>query len=277
MQHTTDQFLAAGGVTIFTQAWTPADGPPKALIVLAHGFGEHSGRYQHVAKAFTDAGYGVATFDHRGHGRSGGPRARVSDISQLSADLALYRAEVATRFDQPQILLGHSVGGAVVLHHLQQDHPPVKAVVLSAPYIRNAAPVSAPLKFLSPIIGRVVPAAPTVKLDANSVSRDPAVVSAYENDPLVFHGKIPAGTAATLLSLEQSLLTHADRVSEPTLILHGVEDQLADVAGSRDLARRLGSEVVELKTYDGLHHEVFNEPEQDEVLADVTSWLDDHL
>ncbi|HUG86713.1 MAG TPA: lysophospholipase [Euzebya sp.] len=284
MQHTTDQFLAQGGVTIFTQTWVPAS-DPRALVVLSHGYAEHSGRYAHVARALTDAGYAVAALDHRGHGRSGGPRARLRDISELSADYALFRDELDQASgkhgidipDLPHVLLGHSMGGAVVLDHLIGPHEPVRAVVLSAPFIRNTAPVPTPLRVIAPYVGRIMPGAPTQKLDSRSVSRDPKVVADYDSDPLNYRGAVQAATGAALLALESHLLGAADRITEPTLILHGTEDKLAAVGGSRDLAGALGSQVVDLKTYDGLYHEVFNEPEQDTILADVVAWLDDRV
>lgn len=283
MQHTTDQFLARGGVTIFTQTWAPAD--PKALVVLSHGFAEHSGRYSHVATALTDAGYAVAALDHRGHGRSGGPRAQLRDIGELTADLALFRDELAQGSgahgietpDLPQVLLGHSMGAAVVLDHLIAPHDPVAAVVLSGPYVRNAAPVPTPLRVLAPYVARVLPGVPTQKLDSRSVSRDPKVVAAYDADPLNYRGGVPASTGAALLALEPHLLGSASRITEPVLIVHGTEDQLAAVGGSRDLAGALGSQVVDLKTYEGLYHEVFNEPEQDTVLGDVVAWLQERV
>ncbi|MGI9016835.1 MAG: lysophospholipase [Euzebya sp.] len=274
MAHTTDQFLAAGGTTIFTQTWIPPH--PTAVVVLSHGFGEHSGRYAHVAQALNSASYAVAALDHRGHGRSGGKRALLTDISQLGADLAMFRDEVAKHHDLPQVLLGHSMGGAVVIDHLVGDHAPVSAVVLSAPYLRNAAPIPELLKKLAPIIGRFFPSAPTQKLDADLVSRDPAVVKAYEDDPLVFHGAIPAGTGAALLALEHELLPRMGQITEQTLILHGVDDQLAAVSASREAAAAMGSQV-ELKTYEGMYHEIFNESEQEQVLADLVGWLKDTL
>ncbi|MEE8602081.1 alpha/beta hydrolase [Euzebya tangerina] len=277
MTHSTDQFLAAGGVTIFTQTWLPAE-DPSAVVILSHGFGEHSGRYGHVAAALVEAGYAVAALDHRGHGRSGGPRAYVKSISDLSNDFAMFRDIVAQTVKPgedplPQILLGHSMGSAVIVDHLVGPHDPVAAVVLSGPYLRNAAEVAAPLKVLAPILGRVAGKLPTQALDSGDVSRDPAVVAAYDADPLVFHGKIPAGTGATLLGLEDALMPKASRITEPLLIVHGTEDRLAAVDGARALAGAVGSQIVDLKTYDGLHHEVFNEPEQDTVLADVVAWL----
>ena len=273
--HETGQFLTAGGITIFTQTWAPAD--PTAVVVLTHGYGEHSGRYGHVADALVEAGYAVAAWDLRGHGRSGGPRARFRSIGELAGDLSLYRDEVAGRFDLPQVLLGHSLGGAVTVRHLIGGHPPTSAVVLSAPYIVNAAKVAAPLRILAPIVARVLPGAPTQPVPADAVSRDPEVVAAYEADPLVFHGAVPADAGGALLSMAATLLPEIAAIDEPLLVIHGTEDLLADVEGSRRLVSGVSSEVVELKTYEGVHHELFNEPEQDEVLADVVAWLGDRF
>lgn len=278
MDHRTGSFLARAGVTIFTQSWHPA-GSARARVVLVHGFGEHSGRYVHVAEALTAAGYEVATYDQRGHGRSGGPRGLLKDAGLMAADLALFRSELA-RLDGgelPQVLLGHSMGGAVVLEHLRREHQPVDAVVLSGPYLRNAAEVALPLRLLAPVLGRILPTLPTQAVPPEAVSRDPEVVRAYADDPLVLHAPIPAATGATLLGLEGRLVPHLGAITEPTLIVHGTEDKLADVEGSRLLAERLGGTDVTLTTYEGLYHEVFNEPEAKDVLADVVAWLDDHV
>jgi alpha-beta hydrolase superfamily lysophospholipase len=274
MEHTTGQFLARGGVTIFTQTWMPED--PSALVVLSHGFGEHSGRYGHVAEALTAAGFAVAALDHRGHGRSGGDRALVRDMAEFAADFALFRQQLADVHDLPQILLGHSMGAAVVLEHLRGDHDAVQAVVLSAPYLRNAAAVPLVLRKLAPVLGQILPKAPTQKLNSSDVSRDPAVVAAYDADPLVYHGPIPAGTGACLLAVGDRILPDAGRITEPMLIVHGEADRLASVEGARELARTVGSTDVELTTYPGLYHEVFNEPEQDVVIGRVVDWITAH-
>lgn len=278
MSHTTDQFLARGGVTIFTQTWLPS-ADPRALVVLAHGYAEHSGRYGHVAEALVAAGYAVAALDHRGHGRSGGPRARVTGIADLAADLALFRDELAAgghgvgEAGLPQVLLGHSMGGAVVLEHLLGPHDPVVAVVLSGPFVRGTAPTPTPLRILAPYLARIAPGVPAATLDSGDVSRDPKVVAAYDADPLNYRGPIQAATGAALLAIEARVLGAASRITEPVLIVHGTEDRLVAVGGSRDLAGAVGSQVVDLRTYEGLYHEVFNEPEQDTVIADVVAWL----
>lgn len=272
MQHETGSFLAAGGVTIFTQTWRP-EAQPRAVVVLSHGYAEHSGRYAHVAAALVDAGYAVLAFDHRGHGRSGGQRALIRSIRVLVHDLTLVRSEAAGRFEGlPQVLLGHSAGAAVVLEHLLDGADKPAALVLSAAYLRNAVPVATPMKMAAPWLARLVPQLPTQRIDATAISRDPEVVQAYDRDPLVFRGKVPAVTGARLLELEERILPKAALIDVDTLILHGTNDRLADVDGSRELASRMPNAT--LRTFDGLYHEVFNEPEKEDVLAAVIAWLD---
>lgn len=278
MRHSTSSLIVRGGITLFTQLWEPDD-DARATVLLSHGFAEHSGRYSHVAEALTDAGFAVAAYDQRGHGRSGGQRAVVRDVQHLADDLALVREQIADGplGGLPQVLLGHSMGGATVIAHLAGPHEPVAAVVLSGPYLRNAANVAPPLKVLAPIIGRILPGLPTQSVDSSDVSRDPEVVHDYDTDPLNYRGGVPAGTAAMLLGLEQHLLPKAAAITEPMLVLHGGEDRLAAVAGSRDLLTTLGSADATLKVYPGLYHEIFNEPERKRVLDDVVGWLADRV
>lgn len=277
MEHSTGSFIARGGVTIFTRTWRPSSGTPRARVVLVHGFGEHSGRYAHVAAALTEAGLVVTAPDLRGHGRSGGPRALVR-IDEQVGDVALLLSELERTDDAdlPLVLVGHSMGGAVVTALLQGMHPEVAAVVLSGPYVRNAVAVPAPLRLLAPVIGRVLPTLPTQGLDPSTVSRDADVVADYAADPLVHHGGVPAGTGAELLGLEGRLMPAARTITEPVLVVHGGEDLLADVDGSRALVVAWGG-PAELTVHPGLYHEVFNEPERDDVLAGVVAWLEDVL
>ena len=277
MDHQTGSFLARGGVSIFTQGWRPA-GTPRARVVLVHGFGEHSGRYDHVAQALVEAGHLVCALDLRGHGRSGGPRAVVRLDDQV-ADLALYLSELdreaadAGEADLPLVLLGHSMGGALVTALLAEGEVTPDAVVLSGPYIRNAVAVPALLRTLAPIIGRIAPGLPTQSLDPADVSRDAEVVADYASDPLVHHGGVPAGTGAALLGVEAQLLPRLGRVQVPLLVVHGGDDRLADVEGARALVAAWGG-PAELSVQPGLYHEVFNEPEREKVLAEVVDWLD---
>lgn len=277
MAHDTSSFVTAGGITIFTQTWTP-DGPPHGVVLLAHGYAEHSGRYRHVAEALTGAGFALAALDLRGHGRSGGPRATIHAFSLYALDFKLFHEQVAATFgDVPHVVLGHSMGGCVALDYLEGDPLPVAALVTSGAYLRNAIPVPDPVRKVAPLLGKVLPWLPTQSLDAADVSRDPAVVRAYDADPLNYRGKVPAQMAAQLLTIGDRVLAGAGRITCPALVLHGTADRIADPGGSRELHRRLGSDDTRLELYEGLYHEVFNEPERDQVLGDVIDWLSERV
>lgn len=277
MRHTEDTFRAFDGETLHHQAWLP-DTPPKAVIVLVHGLGEHAGRYQHVAEALVDAGYAVRAYDHRGHGRSTGKRAFVKHYDELLRDLHQFRRAVEGEHPgTPLVLLGHSMGGNIVMGYALGNQDGIAALVLSGPALQVGDDFS-PLQLK--VFGAIAKVAPGLRpqgLSADAISRDPAVVEAYLADPLVYTGKISAGLGAALIGAMQSFPDRYHELRLPILVLHGTDDQLADVAGSRELAAKAVDADLTAKYYDGLYHEVFNEPERDQVLADLVAWLDRHV
>lgn len=264
-------------LALVERRWLP-DGDPKAFVVVVHGYAEHSGRYSHVARALTDAGYAVHAADLRGHGRSEGPRALVRSVDEFIADIerlmADARAEAGSR---PVFLLGHSMGGTIVARYALDGEPRPDGLVLSGAGLggRTGPPVIGRLiaSVLS-FLGRIAPRLPVTRLDSALVSRDPAVVAAYDADPLVYRGRMKAGMLRALVGGARDVLRGMERISLPLLILHGTEDGLTDPEGSRRLHERAASTDKTLKLYDGLAHEIFNEPEQAAVLADLVAWLD---
>jgi alpha-beta hydrolase superfamily lysophospholipase len=147
-------------------------------------------------------------------------------------------------------------------------------MVLSGPAVAAHEDVKPMLKVVGKSLGAVLPGVPVQQLDANAVSRDPAVVKAYNEDPLVWHGKVPAGVARALLAVGESMPQRARAITRPVLVVHGSDDHLISAKGSDRLVDCLAAQDVHLKIYPGLYHEVFNEPEQDRVLDDVVSWID---
>lgn len=145
--------------------------------------------------------------------------------------------------------------------------------MLSGPAVIVTSGTPKPVVEIGKLIGRFLPGVPVQKLDSKAVSRDPAVVAAYDADPLVYHGLVPAGLARVLVLNEQSLERRLPNLTLPLLIMHGTADALADPAGAQLIADHAGSKDLTLKLYDGLYHEVFNEPEKDRVLDDLTGWL----
>lgn len=266
-------FDGVGRVRIVYDVWTP-DTAPRGVVVLSHGLGEHARRYDHVAQRFGDAGLVTYALDHRGHGRSGGKRVLLRDISEYTGDFDTL-VGIATK-DYPackRVVLGHSMGGGIVFAYGVERPDNYDLMVLSGPAVAAQQQVSPLLAFLAKTLGAVAPGLPVQELDSSAISRDPAVVTAYDTDPLVHHGKVPAGIARALVLVGETMPQHASALTAPLLVVHGSEDRLITVDGSRRLVECVGSTDVELKIYPGLYHEVFNEPEQNQVLDDVISWI----
>jgi alpha-beta hydrolase superfamily lysophospholipase len=271
------QFDGLGGVRIVYDVWTP-DVPARAVVVLAHGLGEHARRYDHVAQRFGEAGLVTYALDHRGHGRSGGKRMLVKDITEFTADFDTL-VGIASR-EHPglkRVVLGHSMGGGIVFAYGVERPDNYDLMVLSGPAVAAQDVVHPLVAFAAKGLGLIMPGLPVQELDFTAISRDPAVVAAYQNDPLVYHGKVPAGIGRALLGVGATMPQRAPALTAPLLVVHGGDDRLIPVDGSRRLVESVGSSDVELKVYPGLYHEIFNEPERDQVLDDVVSWITKRL
>lgn len=265
----------ADGVQIFTQSWLPEAGEPRAAVVIVHGFGEHSDRYDWVAGRLVDAGYVVHACDHRGHGRSQGPRALVS-LDTVASDLdRLVNSVAEADPGLPVAMLGHSLGGLIAIRYALAHQHRLRALLLSGPLAALDAPP--PGLALARGIARVAPRLGVSALDAGLVSRDPAVVAAYRSDPLVHHGRIPAGTVAEMARAVAALPDAVGAITVPTLIVYGTADGLCPPSGAVMLAERFGSADLTTRAYEGLYHEVLNEPERETVMADVVAWLGERL
>ncbi|AXO21395.1 alpha/beta hydrolase [Mycobacterium avium subsp. hominissuis] len=273
MNRTERSFDGVGGVRIVYDVWTP-EVAPRAVLVLSHGFGEHARRYDHVARRFAAAGLVTYALDHRGHGRSGGKRVLVRDIHEYTTDFDTL-VGIATREHHGLkcIVVGHSMGGGIVFAFGVERPDNYDLMVLSGPAVAAQDQVSPLLALAAKVLGVIVPGLPAQELDADAVSRDPEVVAAYRNDPLVYHGKVPAGVGRALLQVGETMPQRAPALTAPLLVVHGSDDRLIPVAGSRRLVECVGSADVELKVYPGLYHEVFNEPEREQVLDDVVGWI----
>jgi alpha-beta hydrolase superfamily lysophospholipase len=273
--HRDGTFAGVGGLNIFWQAWLPS-GPPRGVVVIAHGAGEHSGRYLHVADRLTREGYAVYALDHRGHGRSDGPRALIDRMDNAVEDLDTLVLRARGEHDAlPIFLLGHSMGGTVSLCYAMAHQDRLDALALSAPLaaLEAASPV---VRVAAKVLSALTPRLPVIGVDASLVSRDPAVVQAYEADPLVYHGKLPARTVAELAAAVESFPDGVGRITVPTLIMYGTADRLCPPEGSVMVGDRIGAGDRTVKSYPGLYHEILNEPEQDQVMDDLCVWLDAH-
>jgi alpha-beta hydrolase superfamily lysophospholipase len=275
--HSERSFDGIDGIHIVYDVWTP-DTPPRAVVILAHGYGEHARRYDHVAARFSEAGLITYALDHRGHGRSGGKRVYLRDISEYTEDFrTLVGIAGADHPDLPRIVLGHSMGGGIVFAYGVEHPGDYTAMVLSGPAVAAQKSVSSMIVMLAKVMGRIAPGMPVEDIPADAVSRDPEVVAAYESDPLVHRGKLPAGIGRALIEIGETMPQQAGAITAPLLVVHGEADSLIPVEGSRHLVECVGSDDVHLKVYPELYHEVFNEPEQALVLDDVTTWIESKL
>ena len=266
-------FSGVGDRHIFWRAWTPDDAPARAVIVLVHGLGEHSGRYDHVVARLVGEGYAVHAADHRGHGRSDGPRALIEDMDDVVADVdTLVDRAAAAEPGVPVFMLGHSMGGLIALRYALAHQERLAGLILSGTLAQLDA-VPRALELVGRTLSVIAPRAPLIAIDHTLVSRDPAVVEAYRSDPLVHHGKVPARTAVQLADAVKGFPSTVGAITVPTLILYGTADGLCTPAGSVMLGERIGAADTTVKAYAGLFHEILNEPEREAVLADLVAWL----
>ncbi|MFN7953812.1 MAG: alpha/beta hydrolase [bacterium] len=267
------RLAARDGTELYERWWLPVR-VAKATVLIVHGLGEHIGRYDRVASELNAAGFAVFGYDHRGHGRSAGVRGYIDSFEQLVEDADTYVAHVrARRPPEPIFLMGHSMGGTVVTSLAVTRPPAVRGLVLSSPGLKVADGFSPIVIRIGRVLARLLPKAPTQKLSSKFVSRDPAVVAAYDADPLVYHGGVRARTGAEILDTMDRIHGRMEEVTLPFLVFHGTEDKLTDCQGSRELHARARSADKTIHVYDGLYHECLNEPERERVVADMLEWL----
>jgi acylglycerol lipase len=277
VDHIEGNFKGARNANIYYQAWLP-DGDAKGVLLVTHGLGEHSGRYMNVVDHFVPLGYAVYGFDLVGHGKSEGAREVVERFTDYTDTLAIYYGMVKDwQAASPIFLLGHSMGGLIAPYYLLDHQADFKGAVISAPLVKVSDDTSQLTIIMGKILSTLLPRMGLLALDANSISRDPEVVKAYVNDPLVFHGKTPARLAAELLKAMLHVMAEADRITLPFIVVQGSEDKLVDPSGSQMLYDKASSIDKTIKIYQGLYHEVFNEPERNRVLKDVEVWLAAHI
>ncbi|PAL21270.1 alpha/beta hydrolase [Sphingopyxis sp. GW247-27LB] len=268
---------AGAGAKLHVTRWLP-EGSPKAIVLLAHGYAEHAGRYEHVAQRLTDAGYAVYAIDHWGHGRSDGTPGFVPRFSAFTGGMAELLTLVEVHHaGVPRVLLGHSMGGLIATLFLIERQDAFVAAALSGPAIVPGAPPSRFTVWISRFLSRFFPRLGVLALDAEGVSRDPAVVAAYRADPLVYTGKIGARLGKEFMEAMAAAQAGAATITLPILLQHGEADKLTAPEGSRYLFEHVSSADKRLIVYPGLFHEIYNEPERDAVLDDLVGWFDAHV
>jgi alpha-beta hydrolase superfamily lysophospholipase len=274
MKHKEGKFTGFRNVNIFYQYWVP-DKPPRAVLLLVHGLADHSSRFQTFVEYFVGRGYAIAALDLRGHGKSSGTPGYVDKFSDFVADLEIFFRHVRDDFKTSKIfMVGHSVGGTVSTSFAISHQSELAGLILSGPVLKPGASITRTQILMAKTLSMLVPRFGVAPLEAGGVCRRPEIVQSYIDDPLVYHGKISARLGAELINtLESGLPPKLREITLPILVMFGSEDRLSNPAGSQLLYDSVKSSDKTLQEYKDLYHEIFNEPEREQVYTDMEKWL----
>ncbi|MDN3203272.1 alpha/beta hydrolase [Algoriphagus sediminis] len=274
MNHLETSYTTQDGLKLYLQAWLPEE--PKASLLLVHGLGEHSGRYDHLVKTLNQLGVAVFTFDGRGHGKSaeGKPDAFFASYEDYLKDInSLFEKVKSYVPNVPSFIYGHSMGGGLVAAFVLKYKPEASGVILSSAAIKEAEGTSPLLIASAKWISKIFPRLKVLALDANSISRIPEEVSKYLDDPLVYTKSIPARTGYELLRMTRFIQDSADEFSLPVLIIHGTDDKLTNPEGSKLLHAKAKSSDKVLQLFEGGYHELLNDLDSKKALDLIHDWV----
>jgi alpha-beta hydrolase superfamily lysophospholipase len=277
MRHIEGHFTTPDGADIYIQAWLPDD-TPSAIILIVHGLGEHSGRYGNYVDYFVPRGYALYSFDTRGHGRSSGSRGYVERFDRFVEDIDQRAAEARSDWPgTPLFVLGHSLGSLMALSYARQHPDRLTGLITSGTALKDALALPAWQRRLATVLSRITP---SLKMNngiaLTDLSHDPAVIAAFQSDPLTHTWGTPRlATEAEVVraQIRQSAATW--RV--PTLMLHGGADPICLAEGTRQFVAQTPPGLVEYYEYAGLYHEIHNEAEKEQVFHDIETWLANRL
>lgn len=265
------------GLEMFSRSWAP-EGAPKAVVCIVHGLGEHSGRHGHIGEAFAEAGFALVAFDLRGHGRSGGKRGHFPSFDAAMDDIHQHIRQGSEKFPGlPVFLYGHSMGGLLVLNYATYHKHTLSGVIVTGAGLRSPVLEQKAKLTLAKVLGGLLPTMtiPT-GLNIEALSRDPEVVRIYEKDTLVHDVATLSTTVHIGIFAVNRVFAHATEFSTPLLLMHGAADRLTYPRGSQEFAGLVPGDCT-LKLWDGLYHEIHNEPEQNEVFAFIIDWMNSQL
>lgn len=275
MEHSRCELRTADGLGLAAQAWLPP--APRAVIALVHGIAEHGGRYEAFAARAVARGIGVVTLDLRGHGRSPGERSYVERFDDYLLDVdALWARARELAAGMPLFLMGHSMGGAIALRWAAQRRQAMAGLILSSAALKIGGDVPRLLIALAPLLSRWLPHLRGTRFDPSVISRAPAVVAAYVNDPLVSLKAPPARTGAELLAAMEANRAAAAGLDLPVYLFHGDADRLTDPAGSREILAAWRGADKTLRLWPGSRHETMNDLDREAVIAELLDWVGIH-
>lgn len=266
------------GIALAMAAWIPE--APRAIAYVCHGHAEHLGRYSHLVTALTVRGYAVYGQDHRGHGRSSGPRALVMRFDDYVDDFHLLTERAHREHpDLPQVLIGHSMGGLIAVRYALRYGDDLAALVTSGPALVIDEGVPASVRVIGNVLARVIPAGPLPRRDRDEdlLTTDPDVRHQFGLDPLTHHGPTRIRTAVEMLNAGVDARKKLSQLRMPLLAMHGENDTLTFPSGTRALYEAASSADKTLKLWPGMKHEIFNEPDRREVIMFMLDWIDAHF
>ena len=270
--HLHNQYIKLPDYTsLYTISNTISDA--KANIIFLHGYTEYIGRYGWMIEQMNQAGINVFAYDHRGYGKSDGTRAYINRFGQYIDDLDVYLNQLK-KPELPTFLMGHSMGSLIgvgyLVNHLEHHFA---GFISSSGALKIDESISPFLRKISGIMSKIAPHLKTIKLDPNALSRDPKEVVKYFTDPAVYHGGTKARLGFEMLEAMKSAQNNFHKINIPVLILHGTEDKLADPLGSQWMYDKVSSTDKKIEYFEGLYHEIMNEPEKDDVIKVLITWI----
>jgi len=273
MQHTEGKFTGRNNFSLYRQAWLP-DIAPKAILLVVHGIAEHSGRYMNLVNYFVPKGYAVYSFDLRGHGKSDGKRSYIERFSYYIDDLQTFFNLVRTENPNTKIfMVGHSMGSTISVDYALEHQSELQGLIISGTTLKLGSSISKAAILMAKILSVLMPKMGVSALDPGGISRDPVVVAAYVNDPLNYMGKLSARFGVELLKTMEMLQSGLSEINLPILIMQGSQDRISDPASSKLLFDGVSSKDKTMKIYEGFYHEIFNDPERQQVFSDMEAWI----
>ena len=266
-------FTTQDGATLYERTW-PANTEALAHLVYLHGYADHCCRFKTPALSLNEANLAVHAYDQRGHGKSPGRRGFIQNFSQSVQDLEDYLDFIAKRTEgKPLFILGQSVGGLLLATLVQKRRNFATGLLFSSPYLATTDQVSPILIACAGILGKVVPFLPVQSIESNNITDNPELLRAYNDDPLIFHGKALARTGAELVRAVRDARSSFHNIHDPFYVFHSTEDQLVPIEGSQMLHAHASSTDKSFTEFSGRSHELMLDLDRDEVLANMRTWI----
>ena len=278
VQHSEFNFEGMNGVSLYAQSWLP-EVPPRAVIALVHGIGEHSGRYMNVVEHLVANQYGVYGYDHRGHGNSPGQRGHIDSWEEYRIDLLNFLKMIRVQQPgRPIFLMGHSMGALIALDFIiLSEKSELAGEIISGAPIEPVGVAKPFLVALARILSRLYPRFTIdLDLDQDAISRIPSVVMAYKEDPLV-HSKVSARWGTESLATLASVKNQARNINIPLLMIHGEADRLNSARGAKKFSDQIQNHDKEFISYPGGYHELHNDLDSEKMLSDLLNWINRHM